>query len=90
MFSIRSIVALAIALSTFWIVGCTSTQTVPEATSGPVIDAAPALLAGERSVDGGEAGARIFADDVHLTDRGAALLAALVATELEAQGLLED
>jgi lysophospholipase L1-like esterase len=56
----------------------------------PVIDAAPALLAGERSVDGGEAGARIFADDVHLTDRGAALLAALVATELEAQGLLGD
>ena len=45
MFSIRSIVALAIALSTFWIVGCTSTQTVPEATSGPVIDAAPVTLA---------------------------------------------
>ncbi|MDG1984631.1 MAG: SGNH/GDSL hydrolase family protein [Planctomycetota bacterium] len=52
----------------------------------PLIDAAPELLVAEQLRDP----AGVFADDVHLTDRGAALLGALVAAGLEAQGLLGD
>jgi len=54
----------------------------------PLIDAAPELLEAERASAGAGEAAGVFADDVHLTDRGAALLAALVAAELEEQGLL--
>mgnify|MGYP002861292164 CR=1 FL=1 len=56
----------------------------------PLIDAAPELLEAERASAGAGEAAGVFADDVHLTDRGAALLAALVAAELEEQGLLGD
>ena len=56
----------------------------------PLIDAAPELLEAERASAGAGEAAGVFADDVHLTDRGAALLAALVAAGLEEQGLLGD
>lgn len=55
-----------------------------------LIDAAPAMLDAERAADRGSAADRIVADDVHLTDRGAAMLAALVAAGIEEQGLIAD
>ncbi|MDA8959594.1 SGNH/GDSL hydrolase family protein [bacterium] len=65
-------------------------RAVAEQLQVPLIDAAPELLEAERSSVGAGEAAGVFADDVHLTDRGAALLAALVAAGLEEQGLLGD
>ncbi len=65
-------------------------RAVAEQLQVPLIDAAPELLEAERSSAGAGEAAGVFADDVHLTDRGAALLAALVAAGLEEQGLLGD
>ena len=71
-------------------------QAVAARLEVPVVDAAPVLLAAQRGVveeqGEGRSGApepgAVFVDDVHLTDRGAALLGETVAAELVRRGML--